>query len=1035
MSFIVYRSSAGSGKTYTLVREYLKIVLQRPDLFRNILALTFTNKAANEMKERLLQFLSGLAQKENEQSGKIRELASGLALDCHLSPEQIRERATKVLSLILHHYSDLAVGTIDSFTARVIRTFARDLHLPQGFEIELDQESLISQAVDALIQKVGKDERLTPVLLEFTLEKAEGEKGWDIERDIAKFTKNILFKDEGQIALDDFKHLSLSDFAAIRQKLFKLRKDIEDEVSASGSTLFKLLTDNGLSKETFFQGNRGIYGFLQNLSVKPLKDSWMSPNSFVVKAIEEDVWLSAKPNPVDKATFGNLEDKFKDAFRELYAFVQVSAARYLVYTSLYSNLWTLSLLHEMFGILEEIKSDNNILPIAEFNRRIAEVVLNEPIPFIYERLGERYHYFLIDEFQDTSILQWQNILPLIENALSEGYQVILVGDGKQAIYRWRGGEVEQFSTLPDIYRKPQGLMHDDREEALQRNYIEEVLGTNYRSAKVIVDFNNDFFSHAANVLNAAFQSTIYFDKLIRQLPLESKQGGMLSLEFVPESPAEISHADLMLEKVLAIILELRTDGYQWGDIAILGRSNKNIGLTAEFLVSRGIPVQSPDVLLLSRSGKVAFLISCLQWIAKPEDKIARRAMEIFLERKFHPLIESLLSTEYLKLPVYELCESLIRIFQLAVSPDPYLLFFLDAVHQYAVKNEVSVNGFLDWWQIQAKKLHLLTPEEVPAVRIMTVHKAKGLQFPVVILPFLPGALRNSNEYIWADFDDPAIPELPKVLLKSTKDLEKTRYAAQYFAEVEKSKLEYLNILYVAMTRPEERLYLLSDMPSKAFDLGFNTADMLYRFLRSCGHEDTDKVFLLGERKAKLQADSASGERVAAFQLKDSNTSPWKDKLLIRFNYPEFWDVYNPEGSRDRGTLLHKLLSKITTLEQWEAEFDQALAEGWVNPEDVTALKANVLAVISHPVLKEFFAGDSVILAEKEILLPDGKLMRPDRVVALNGRTAVLDYKTGEKSPHHTTQIRSYTRILEEMTYPGTEAYLVYLDNEVEVVNA
>lgn len=578
-------------------------------------------------------------------------------------------------------------------------------------------------------------------------------------------------------------------------------------------------------------------------------------------------------------------------------------------------------------------------------------------------------------------------------------------------------------------------MHDDREAALMRNYVEEVLGTNYRSGKVIVDFNNDFFTFTSSVLNEYFQSTIYLDKLIRQSPLSSKPGGMISVEFIPGDTEEELYEDLVLKRVLTVIQELIADGYGWGDIAILGRSNKNIGLTAEFLIRQGIPVQSPDVLLLTKSGKVAFLVSCLQWIANPADNISRRAIEIFLHQQQQWNIDGLLSTEYIKLPVYDLCETLIRHFHLDEHPDPYMLFFLDAVHQYSVKNEVSINGFLEWWGIQAPKQHLLTPSEVPAVRIMTVHKAKGLQFPVVILPFLPGSLRNSMDYLWVDFEDPELPEMRKVLLKNNKNLGLTAFAAQFLEEQNKSKLEYLNILYVAMTRPEERLYILSNMPSKSFDTSFNTADMLYRFVVSKGHDDLEHAFLQGEKTPKIVPASTRDEETAVFQLHDVKTTSWKDKLFIRYNYPAHWDVHNPEGSRDRGKLLHLLLSRMTTIDHWEEEFAATASEGWLDPADKDELHTKVFEVLYHPELKALFSGDITILSEKEILLPNGKVMRPDRVVCLPGRTAVIDFKTGEKSEHHLSQIRSYTQTLDIMQYPGTEAYLVYLDNGITVVRA
>ncbi|MEI6577068.1 MAG: UvrD-helicase domain-containing protein [Bacteroidota bacterium] len=1035
MSFLVYRSSAGSGKTYTLVKEYLKVVLLRPDSFRNILAITFTNKAANEMKERLMLFLTGLAKEEIEQEDSIKALSATLSEEIGLSDAIIRKRSEIVLGLILHHYSDLAIGTIDSFVARVIRTFARDLHLSQSFEIELDQSSVIANAVEKLMQQLGKDECLTEALLEFTLEKVEEEKGWNIEKDLAGFASDILFQEEGQHALSALEHLTLSDFSEIRKKLRTLRYGFESQVNKQASVLYKMLIDNDLPFEAFYYGMNGVFGNLRNLSANPLMDKYLSTNSYVQKALNQDVWLGPKASIAHKSTFDRLGQDFKDGFKALHEFIEKQLPNYLIRKALYSNLWALSLLHEINHAVEEIKAENNILPIIEFNRRISEVVLNEPIPFIYERLGERYHYFLIDEFQDTSILQWQNMLPLIENALSEAYLVIIVGDGKQAIYRWRGGEVEQFASLPEVYRNPEGLIHRQRESALIRSYQEAVLGTNYRSGKFIVDFNNEFFINTSVVLSEMFQKSIYAENLIRQKPQESKTGGMVSLEFVPDEANGLEYNDLMLHRIRDIIQEVIHSGYTYGDIAILGRANVNIGVTAEFLIGSGIPVQSPDLLKISASGKVNFLISCLRWTVNPEDRISRRAMEIFVQSASNLSIRELKLGELQKLPVYDLSEELIRHFKLAEESDPYLLFFLDAVNDYSRRNDVTVTGFLDWWEVQGNSKVILTPDEVPAVRLLTVHKAKGLQFPVVILPFLPAAMKITLKYLWADIMDEEIPEIQKVLLKTLKDLDATTFSAQFREEENKSRLDYLNLLYVAMTRPEDRLYILSDLPSKTPETGFNTADFLFRFAKMKGHVDLSQCYIQGEKSQKKKKKISPDKDKNVFHLTSSLSSSWKDKLFIRYNSPSAWDVIQPTRTREKGELLHQVMAGISDIHSWDFELKKMYSKGIFDQDNLEEIRENVRKVIFHPELQQFFSGDIQILAEKEILLPDGKVIRPDRVVCLPERTVILDYKTGEKSEHHLDQIRDYSNILSAMQYPAVEAYLVYMEKGIEVVKA
>ncbi|MCK4638739.1 MAG: UvrD-helicase domain-containing protein, partial [Bacteroidales bacterium] len=414
MSFTVYKSSAGSGKTYTLVKEYLKIVLMHPTKFRNILAITFTNKAANEMKERIISNLIELSATEPDKNSiTIKYLLPELISDLKIDTETITKRSSEALELILHNYSDFAIGTIDSFVHKIIRIFAHDLHLPLNFDVEMDEDTLISQAIDLLISRVGTDEKLTKVLMRFTEDKTENEQNWNIETDLQTFAKSLL-KEDGQYQIEKLKKLTLDDFLKINKKILENIKKFEDSVKEKAGIAIQLIHKNNVSISSFYYGNQGIGKYFDNLFNGDFEK--IKPNSRVIQTIEKNKWYSGKTDDYQKYAIDNIKSELKEIYFDIEENIINGYSKYMVLKLLRRNIYPLAVLNEIEKILNEIKTQNNIVHISEFNKRIADIVLNEPVPFIYERLGEKYKYFLIDEFQDTSVLQWHNLLPLIDNS-------------------------------------------------------------------------------------------------------------------------------------------------------------------------------------------------------------------------------------------------------------------------------------------------------------------------------------------------------------------------------------------------------------------------------------------------------------------------------------------------------------------------------------------------------------------------------------------------------------------------------------------
>jgi len=500
-NFAVYNSSAGSGKTFTLVKEYLKIALKtnKSDTYKHILAITFTNKAASEMKERILsalKFISGNEVLKDTPKYLLEALKNpidkgGLGLDEKI----IKERCQKVLKSILHHYNDFGVSTIDKFTHKIIRTFAHDLHLPLNFEVEIDQNELLKKVIDQLIDKVGKDEKLTKLLVEYANNKADDEKNWNIEKDLFDFTSKIT-NENNRHYIKKIRDLTLDDFEHIKSYIFQFNKTFEQEMIEIGTKTLQFLNENNIEIKSF--SNSFYPTYFNNLSKKNIK----SPNDTLKGIIAgEKNWYSKTTESTQKQLIDAHKNQLIDFYDEVEKLKDEKYSQYKLNQLIYQNLYNLGIVNEIENTIFEFKKENNVLSIADFNTRISGIVSSEPVPFIYERLGEKYQHFLIDEFQDTSIIQWHNLLPLLENSLANGNFNMIVGDAKQAIYRFRGGEVEQIIRLPQVFKHQNNPILLEREKSLQRNFKPEILSENFRSKAEIVNFNNQFFNKISTKLN------------------------------------------------------------------------------------------------------------------------------------------------------------------------------------------------------------------------------------------------------------------------------------------------------------------------------------------------------------------------------------------------------------------------------------------------------------------------------------------------------------------------------------------------------
>jgi len=1053
-NFTVYKSSAGSGKTFTLVKEYLALALNDesdpPKAYRHVLAITFTNKAAAEMKERIVKALEELSKESySTLSGSTKTLLIQLKehkrLNAHkqLDDTIIRKRANNVLSAVLHNYSDFAVCTIDSFVHKIVRTFAFDLKIPMSFELEMDADKLLTQAIDLLLAQIGSNESITKALVEFAESKTDDEKSWHIENDLKQFAINLL-NEEGVVHIEKLKHLSVDDFFKIKNQLQAEIKKFDAHVSGCGKEALKIIEDSGLEPEKFAGGANGICKYFTYLA--EVRQNKLVPSTTVQKNIDTDKWYATKATPVDKAQIDTIKNQLLKLYDTAWDYIQAYIQEITLFHLINSTIYSLAVLNEIEKLLNEYKAQNNILHISEFNKMISKIVLNEPIPFIYERLGEKYNNYLIDEFQDTSVLQFHNLLPLIDNSLAAGHFTMLVGDGKQAIYRWRGGEVEQFALLPEVFAHNNNPLILEREEALKRSYKLEVLDKNYRSKREIIEFNNSIFKVLSDKLNERYRS-IY--STLAQGFIAENTGGYVQVEFL-EGESEEAY-QLNLQRTFEIVQELTTQNYQWKDMAVLVRKNTDGSEVANYLSQQGVVVLSSDSLLLSKSIEVNFICSVLNYLNNSDDQIVQAELleyfvaskmlavkdinELFVESKQHGFASIIkkvcpdFSSYYLsKIPLYELCEELVRLFKLNRTPNAYIQFFLDEVLNYSIKKNNNLNDFVDHWNDKKDSISLMVPEGMNAVTIMTIHKAKGLEFPVVILPFSNGKVKNGKKHLWVDIENENIPELTAALVPVNESLKETAYAVLYDDEKNKSLLDVLNVLYVALTRPQERLYVLAGKPSKSPANLTTTSDMFAYYYQTMGEwQDGKAVYTFGNvvnHKAKEQAKETFNLQLSTF-----NSTQWRNSIKMRAAAPSIWNLASDNAKKDYGVLVHTALAKIISSDDVQASVNSMFVNGLISDNEKEALLNTLRKIVSHPQLQNYFIKGLSVKNEAEIITPNGELFRPDRVVFNEKSAVIIDYKTGEEKSTHKKQIFQYADLLQQMGYNVTEKLLVYIEEE------
>lgn len=997
----LYKASAGSGKTHKLTEEYLRLLGEDNYAYRRILAVTFTNKATEEMKRRIVEVLFRKSKED--------------------------PRAGNILTNILHDYSQFNISTIDKFFQQALRAFAREIGKNSSYSVELDQDMILLQAIDQLILNLDREEN-APVLewlLNLSYEKIEAGENWDVKSDVFSTAKQ-LFREAYKLAVKESGN-SITDKKSIsvyNQILKEILTRYEDSMRGYGRSALSILKSHDLSADDFSYGKASFASRFAKLAAG---DCSLSNDRFIAACNDTAKWFSkdtAKKNPalIAKAESAvdagllNLMNSITELEEEKYTdFVTAQA--------IYPNLFTLGILSDIDNSIREVSRENGIVLLSETTELLNKIIDGSDTPFIYEKMGTRLDHFMLDEFQDTSVLQWENFRPLVMNSLSSGYDNLIVGDVKQSIYRWRGSDW--------------GLLNNNVYSDLGSDSISESeLTENWRSAREIIDFNNDFFPYAAEQCDIIAAPSAEMEKnnftvsdiysgVQQHLPGEraAKHGYVEIRFFEEEKGAEETWKQKALSHIPQQIDALIESGQSLKDIAILVRSNLEGATVAEYLISKDYKVISEESLFLRSSESVSKIISTLRYYCKPGDSINNIIAEfsdIPLENK----------RDVGRLPLYEMCEAIAGELseETRKGESVYILAFLDTVLDFVKNNRSDLSAFLEWWDEKGSGKSVPAPEGQDAVRVMTIHKSKGLGIGSVIIPFFTlDFSRADGGIMWCKPHIEPFNALPLVPVVRRSSLNQTHFSAAWKEEYMRNIVDNINLAYVAFTRAIDNLIVFAPANKSNGNGSSRISNFLYSKYEGEMNENMQVVF--GKMNKKL---SKSDDHSAEISIPGFVTTDPSERLKLSLRAGEFFS--ESQKARKRGVVIHSVLSRIYSESDIVASVKEAVSSGELSHEDEISTIQMLTDLVKSVKPRGWFQGKSGVYNELEILEPGGAVSRPDRVV-IAGETSVIDFKTGkQRLPSHSRQISKYTSLLKEMNFTNVKGFIWYLeDNFIEEV--
>lgn len=1025
-------ASAGSGKTYSLVKEYLKIMLVSDEGytdFSEIIAMTFTNKAAMEMKIRLIRAMDQLSNPEQNRS-KVQSLLSDLKIETGLAEQEITKRIKNILHKLLHQYEDFNVQTIDKFNLRLIRSFSRDLDLPSNFEVILDERQVIEQVVDLLLDSLNieKEAALTRLVLDYAQHNLdEGEK-WNFRQSLISFAENL--KKEAYKPIID--KLLEMDFSSHRLKETKDEmSEIRAKVEAKMKPVLALYRSLNIPVNLLPEGSNTDKFFSKlEYFIYPHKDLF---GKTIVKVISNET-------PPKK----EFPEELKTCVLEFQKVYEENELRYEILKAFSKNFFNMALLQKLALALDSVKKSEQLIRISEFNTLIAALVQNEEAPFIYERLGTRFKHFLLDEFQDTSRLQWLNLVPLIYESLGYQRKNLIVGDPKQSIYRFKNGVAEQFVALPGIYNPEKNPNLEMKSRYFQEAGAVHPLNDNWRSAKEIVEFNNEFFPFMKEMLSN--EGKLFYSSIL-QNPRSEETGYVEILSRKKEK----DEATDQIEYIISKIQECEEDGFLRSDICLLSDDNKKANNWAIRLSKLGYKVISPESLLIYKDIKVKITISYLKLRLNPSNINERKRFvdlyykqnrenafeqyrsffeQIEIEEKtisvlnFDRFIADIFETKssffFHYENLYDLVESFFNLMKWEETRDPYLHHFSDFVHDFELAKGPDLSVLLDTYNDKKGSLAIQQSESHDAIRIMTIHKSKGLEFPIVIMPDLnfDYTIRGGNKYL-IEVDD--------LVLYSTVSKDNPIPEVREFKSIEEDQLvsDKINLLYVGFTRPIHRLYVNNLFDDK--HLGAKVHECLS--LMANIESDNESLFLI--KGIKVNSGTKIESPNSLFIPTPLDDHLWFPDISLQDR--ETLEETNLLSDEQRfGNQFHLAMAAIPSESEIESILLNLQVSGQIEDMFFTTIRDKIVSLFQNPVIKELFKDVKTVLCEQSLIINETETLRPDRILVKKDETIILDFKTGIPTQKNVKQMAQYKKTITEMGYQNVRAYLLYT-NKLELI--
>lgn len=1036
----ILNASAGSGKTYQLAYKYVRDVVEQPTLYRHILAVTFTNKATEEMKSRILGEIHTLA--SGLESGYLNNLCTELSLD----EQTVRTRAREARAHILHDYSRFTILTIDAFFQRILRAFIQELGLDLNYNVEIETASVLTKSADALVEQIRIDEELQKWLTDFVQERIDDGKRWDVREGILSLGDEI-FKESNREALSADR--SKADLNKIVGKAVGQAKASKQQLHELGIKALCIMQSAGVETSDFSGKSRSFAGYFAVLAAGEIKP----PTATVRKmSVTTEGWC-AKDSPA--LPLVQTLQPLLYAICELYD----SRIRFWNTTDLLrENYRSFALLHDLYNKVRQMCSDENVMMLSETKNILSEFIRHNDAPFIYEKVGNRFDRFMIDEFQDTSAKEWENFLPLLRNAMSQSEQtsVLIVGDIKQSIYRWRGGDWKILHG-----RAAQELGADDSEVV----HLQE----NFRSLPLVVEFNNRLIRQVVesdnNTLNvllgeaplhaltadvrASLHNTLH-DAYLHHEQLARKKGvhsGYVSITSYESDPPLIERIKTLIDrgfrpKDLMILVRSRTDGARVA-ATLLDFKRQNDDPRYRF------DVMTQEALIVGSAPISSFVIACLRLALNPSDSLRRAIYNHFLDKASFdaPLSgEEVLFFKSLRLfPPEEAFERIVMRYELQQQQEQ--IAYLQAVHEQIINfcagRIADIPLFLKWWEEQGSIRSLSVEQSETTIEITTIHKAKGLEKKVVLIPYCswslnPKASGLTGNIVWAESTGSEFEEIGRFPVRYKTSMGESLFSTDYYREMIYSHVDHINLLYVALTRAVESLHIF--IPRQGVksanvgqlilqsittsDDGVQLGDLTGRYTRT----DECETYEFGEF-AGPEPDARKHTETGHVLLSDYPTA--EPDLRLRLPSERY---FQEEGEaelspRNFGILMHKAFENASTTTDIQAAIRAMTQDGVLSAEETPRLAGMVAKALADPVTEEWFSGRwKVVRNEQDIILPgSGLTRRPDRVMSDGTRAVVVDYKFGERDGEkHRRQIREYLELLRQMGYTHTEGYLWYV---------